>query len=233
MIMLTLLTVPGSVRAQVGNFKARSEFESAAVKTSVGCDGGPRVRPAPGRLSIECMSLRSLTAMAYGIFAGDKELVNRTKVVGGPKWIDTERFAISAKSADRAQAWQTMAMLQTLLEDRFQLKTHRESRPAQVYALVIAKGGAKLTAAEPCLPADNWALPERPAPGVVAVRRCGSGKTRIIESDRVMEWVGVTIDEFAARSLTPYVDRAVLNKTDLSTDSIFDWSSPHPLLRLQ
>jgi hypothetical protein len=36
-------------------------------------------------------------------------------------------------------------MLQTLLEDRFQLKVHRESREASVLALVVVKGGHKLT----------------------------------------------------------------------------------------
>jgi uncharacterized protein (TIGR03435 family) len=38
-------------------------------------------------------------------------------------------------------------MFQTLLEDRFQLKVHREKRELAAYDLVVAKGGPKLVAA--------------------------------------------------------------------------------------
>jgi uncharacterized protein (TIGR03435 family) len=38
-------------------------------------------------------------------------------------------------------------MFQTLLEDRFQLRVHREKRELAAYDLVVAKGGPKLVAA--------------------------------------------------------------------------------------
>ena len=45
-------------------------------------------------------------------------------------------------------------MLRAMLADRFKLAVHREMRDSPVYALVTARGGARLTAAkpdEPCL----------------------------------------------------------------------------------
>ena len=66
------------------------------------------------------------------------------QIVGGPAWIDSERYAIEAKADGNASRAQMFLMLQSLLEDRFQLKIHRETRELPVYALVPARGGLKL-----------------------------------------------------------------------------------------
>ncbi|HVW09457.1 MAG TPA: TIGR03435 family protein, partial [Bryobacteraceae bacterium] len=42
-----------------------------------------------------------------------------------------------------------MARLRGLIEDRFQLKTHRETKEMQIYGLVVAKGGSKLQPMQP------------------------------------------------------------------------------------
>ena len=39
-------------------------------------------------------------------------------------------------------------MIQTLLEERFKLKAHRENKEQQVYALVVSKEGPKLMNAD-------------------------------------------------------------------------------------
>jgi hypothetical protein len=64
---------------------------------------------------------------------------------GGPEWIDTDGYTIEAKAevvTDRALM--QGPMLQTILEDRFKIKVHKETREIAVDALVIAKGGSKL-----------------------------------------------------------------------------------------
>ena len=66
------------------------------------------------------------------------------QIVGGPDWINSERYAIDAKAAGNASRAQIFLMLQSLLEDRFQLKIHRETRELPVFDLVTAKGGLKL-----------------------------------------------------------------------------------------
>jgi uncharacterized protein (TIGR03435 family) len=62
-------------------------------------------------------------------------------------------------------------MLQAILEERFQLKIHRETRDVPVYALTIAKGGPKLRASKPdsCvpIPGPNDPLPPPGKPGAV------------------------------------------------------------------
>jgi uncharacterized protein (TIGR03435 family) len=64
---------------------------------------------------------------------------------GGPDWIDTDRYTIEAKAevvTDRALM--QGPMLQTILEDRFKIKVHKETREIAVDALVIGKSGSKL-----------------------------------------------------------------------------------------
>src|SRR6185436_16018450 len=64
---------------------------------------------------------------------------------GGPDWIDTDGYTIEAKAevvTDRALM--QGPMLQTILEDRFKIKVHKEAREIAVDALVVAKNGPKL-----------------------------------------------------------------------------------------
>ncbi len=67
------------------------------------------------------------------------------QIVGGPDWFRTDRFDIQAKAAGDAAvpAAQMKLMLQSLLEERFQLKLHRETRDMPVYNLVLLKQGPK------------------------------------------------------------------------------------------
>jgi uncharacterized protein (TIGR03435 family) len=87
------------------------------------------------------MTLRASIGMAYNV----KEL----QVLGGPKWLDADRYDIDAKSAGAAQPPERMAMLQTLLAERFQLALHRETKTFPGYALVVGKAGLKMHAVEP------------------------------------------------------------------------------------
>ena len=66
------------------------------------------------------------------------------QIVGGPDSVVSGRYQIEAKAEGNASRSQVFLMLQSLLEDRFQLKIHRESRELPVYALVAAKNGLRL-----------------------------------------------------------------------------------------
>lgn len=65
--------------------------------------------------------------------------------ISGPDWIGSERFDISAKIPAGAKEDQVPEMLQALLVERFQLKTHKEKKDFPVYALTVTKGGLKAT----------------------------------------------------------------------------------------
>jgi uncharacterized protein (TIGR03435 family) len=94
-------------------------------------------------------SIENLVGVAYG--------VNRFQIVGVPKWQWPTVFVIEAKGDSEADAKiaaltpeQQLAeqrhMLQALMEERFKLKTHWETKEGDVYNLVVAKGGPKLRA---------------------------------------------------------------------------------------
>jgi uncharacterized protein (TIGR03435 family) len=62
-----------------------------------------------------------------------------------PGWADTDGFDIQAKTQDEAlqiSQDQIRLMVQSLLADRFRLKTHWAPREMDVYNLVVAKGAA-------------------------------------------------------------------------------------------
>ena len=102
------------------------------------------------------LNAQQLIASAYGLPFGFEK-----RVIGGPDWVDREsdRYVIDAKiDAAHFEAMQKMTpeqqrievklMEQTLLADRFRLKVHFETREMPVYALVVTKGGPKLTRAQ-------------------------------------------------------------------------------------
>jgi len=69
--------------------------------------------------------------------------------VSGPDWLATEKFDIVAKLPEGAPRNQVREMLQALLLDRFQMKTHHETKDFSVYAVVVAKSGLKMKEAPP------------------------------------------------------------------------------------
>ena len=93
------------------------------------------MRPLPGRLTASA-PLGVLMQAAYQ--------AQPFQIIGGPAWIESDGYAVDAKAAGNPEHEQMMLMLQSLLEDRFQLKVHRESREMPLYALVPARGGLKL-----------------------------------------------------------------------------------------
>src|ERR1017187_6639082 len=94
-------------------------FEVASVKPADPSE--PRdIRTFPGgRLRVTNLTLELIIWQAFN--------VKRYQVAGGPRWLDTDGFDIDAKAEGDPTREQMMAMLQTLLADRFQLKAHRET----------------------------------------------------------------------------------------------------------
>jgi uncharacterized protein (TIGR03435 family) len=125
-------------------------FEVASVKPTAHPYGSIDLAPYPGgRLSATCYTLRQLIHDAY-----DLEMY---RILGGPHWLDEDRFDVEAKppASSELSKWmpesrrtplkpEMRLMLQTLLADRFQLKVHMENNQEAVYALTVAKGGPKL-----------------------------------------------------------------------------------------
>lgn len=120
---------------------APAAFEVASIKVSKAPPGGHDADSNIGSIRMRNFTLRQCIQLAYH--------VNESQVLGGPKWLDSDRYDVDAKSAGTARDPELMAMLQTLLAERFQLTFHRDARTFPGYALVVVKTGLKMHAVEP------------------------------------------------------------------------------------
>ena len=197
---------------------SRPVFEVASVKLNTHCDildGRSGGMSTPGRIAMECADLRDLIVTAYGIYGNGPNPAAgsfRMQVVGGPAWMDSSRYEIVAKpSAQSTRSEMYGPMLQTLLEDRFKLKVHRETREGRVFLLTIAKNGPKLRAAKEgaCIAAN---INRRAKTGPAKIPVCGTPKTG---STGTLEIYGATIANLCAQ-LGLVMDREVIDKTDLT-----------------
>jgi uncharacterized protein (TIGR03435 family) len=110
---------------------AAASFDVASVKPNK--DGGPSsVRVTPGgMLSVTNNNLRNIIRNAWNI--------TNDQIVGGPDWIDSERFDITAKASRPFSQDEARGMLKALLAERFGLVTRNETRELPVYVLVLAR----------------------------------------------------------------------------------------------
>jgi uncharacterized protein (TIGR03435 family) len=98
----------------------------------------------PNRVEFLNTTVRSLLGMSSQRFAFDPR-----QIVGGPDWLDSDRFDIVATTDTPVQLGadgfpgELFAMIRALLEDRFRLKTHNEQRERNVYALVPSRADKK------------------------------------------------------------------------------------------
>ena len=99
------------------------------------------------------LDLRSLMSLAYGV---------KPYQITGPDWMATEHFDIVAKMPEGSKKEDAPKMLETLLEERFKLTTHRASAEHPVLALVVGKGGPKLKASTGTPVAIDESAPLKP-----------------------------------------------------------------------
>jgi len=209
-----LLGVAGMVL--YGQSSDRPQFEAASVKPS-SVQNLMMVRPQPGRLTATA-NLRLLMQNAY--------TVQPFQILGAPNWVDSDRFEIDAKAGERASRAQIFLMLQSLLEDRFELRVHRETREFPGFALVPARGGLKLPrpkegaceAPPPDAPLD-WAggRMQPPGAGAPALPRCGSVAVRLAPSGAQFDGGKVRMPELT-RVLAMVMGRPVADKTGYSEE---------------
>jgi uncharacterized protein (TIGR03435 family) len=119
---------------------AAPAFEVATIKPTAPDAKAGRYITMQGtnRFVAKYYTLKLLIAAAYNL---------SPKVIsGGPAWVDDDHFDIEALTPGETRPSQPeqMAMLRTLLSERFKLSFHREEKEFSIYALEVAKGGPKL-----------------------------------------------------------------------------------------
>jgi uncharacterized protein (TIGR03435 family) len=125
----------------IGQDEATPRFEVASVKPANSGRPGGGIVTGHGRITVSSETLKRCIMGAYG--------VGPNLIAGGPSWLDSDRFEIVATSGRGEDGDHAlMAMLRTLLAERFRLAVHRESRTMAALVLEVAKNGPKLEAAE-------------------------------------------------------------------------------------
>jgi uncharacterized protein (TIGR03435 family) len=82
--------------------------------------------------------------------------IKADQIMGGPSWLETDRFDMQAKAEEPSSGDELHVMLMNMLVDRLQLKFHHEKKEMQIYALTVDKNGPKLTPHEAANGGDPW-----------------------------------------------------------------------------
>lgn len=201
-----LLFIASIVVLHAAPQEPQPKFDVASIKPNAGGGPGPRYRMRP-QFSVESATLKDLVTMAYD--------VKDFQVSGGPGWINADRYNIEAKAEAMPSASnQELRLLQerrlqALLQDRFKLKIHRETKQLPIYELIVAKGGPKLQSAS-CIQRDPGDTTP-PAPGKTFRDYCGFGGF----GRGAYEATSATMADFAY-FLPIAVGRTVVDKTGIT-----------------
>jgi uncharacterized protein (TIGR03435 family) len=209
LIRLALLT-PAVLGAQ------SSTFEAASIRRNVSTNmqGSGLAGPQPGgRFIAVGVTLRRLVDGAY----------DGVQVVGGPAWVDNDRFDINARASGDVPPSEIVRMVRSLLTDRFKLVLHTETREMPVYVLTTSRSDRRLgpklreSDAKCAQEARNYVPQLAPGPPPCGDFRLGA---------RALTARGMTMARFAGL-LRGRVDRPVFDRTDFTAayDLELEWSS--------
>src|SRR5262245_20530219 len=130
--------------------QAPLQFDVVSIKPNTGGPGPTMIQmPPTGRVTIVNATFRMMLRSAHRL--------QDYQIVGGPDWLNRDRFDIQAAPAADYQPEplvpcigpdcplsKVQLMMQALLADRFQFKSHRETRELPIYEMTIARSGFKL-----------------------------------------------------------------------------------------
>ena len=199
--ILTILTIAAA--------SAQTKFEVASIRQS---PPGIAERALLGlhidgsQVRCSSFSLRDYIGMAYKL---------KIYQISGPDWLTSQKYDISAKIPDGVPASEVPAMFAALLEERFGLKFHRETRDFPVYALIIGKGGSRLTEskADPdAAPVTTVTVAANGGSEGVSVD-LGNGASFTVGSNK-LEGRRLTMQSFVD-SLARFTDRPIIDQTAL------------------
>ncbi len=190
-------------QAPAGEQSVAKSFEVATIKPAAQDQKGRYITmQGTNRFVVKYYTLKLMIAAAYNL---------SPKVIsGGPEWADLDHFDILALTPGetRPSHDEQMAMLRTLLSDRFKLSFHREEKEFSIYRLELTKSGSKLKV--------STAAPDDPAQLISTVY-----PQRIHLPAR-----NATMDDFASLLQRALLDRPVVDGTGLSGryDFDLDWA---------
>jgi uncharacterized protein (TIGR03435 family) len=142
---LASLTIAG---ATLLSQQASPSFDAVSIKVNRSGEQGGASRGQPGRYVGVNVTLMRLVRLAYRPIS---------EFDGGPDWKDRDHFDVEATTGANASQEQMLAMMRTMLADRFKLRAHTETRALPVYELSPLRSDGRLGAglrrvADECAP---------------------------------------------------------------------------------
>jgi uncharacterized protein (TIGR03435 family) len=212
------LTGQAGAQAPQASTGGLPSFDVASIKQNKSGEFFGRFGYEPGgQLVVVNNAVRNLIRSAYGL--------QNYQILGGPEWMNADRYDVSARAAGNASEEQLRLMLRRLLSDRFKLVVTRETREIPIFALVVARperplGPELRRAAVDCMPIvaaaeKQGVTPQLPQP---QGNRPACG-TRSMPG--LMMGAGVSIADLA-RNLAGPTDRMVVDRTGLTGPWDFD-----------
>lgn len=202
-------------------------FEVASIKSHPPGDNTSRFGgPDASRFVATNDTVKSLIVFAYH--------VENFQVSGGPSWIADDKFDIDAKVEDSLaeqmrklpllqQSDQMRLMVRSLLADRFKLSVSHVTKELPVFALVVAKGGPKLTEAAPPDAQNNSNPEDPPANAGAQGRNMRPGQVNFSARDgQVSVAAKATPIRDLATMISRQLRRPVLDQTGLR--GTYDWT---------
>jgi uncharacterized protein (TIGR03435 family) len=166
-------------------------YDVASIKPNKSGSSSSGTSTQNGQLTATNVTLRNTIRNAYDL--------QDFQIVGGPAWIDSDRFDIIAKAeVAPANMADRRLMMQALLAERFSFSAHHETRDMAVYDLVLARPDGKLGAG---LRHVDCAI----------VKTCGNTNV----TNAVLKASGRTLGDFS-QTLSTIVTRMVIDKTGLA-----------------
>lgn len=208
-----LVAVATAGATLIGQQAPAPAFEVATVKRmQPGDSRQPGIQPLqPGGLwRAVGLTLREFVRLAYG----NPVALLKSQIVGGPAWVDADRFEIVAKVPDAVllddPSHPVSMMLRGLLEERFKLALHRETRQLPVFEMVLAAGTPQMNPRFRRTTTECVSFMARSA----SVAGPGCGFRRF---DGGLAGSGITMAVLAGvLSQQPEIDRVVIDRTSLA-----------------
>ena len=161
-----------------------------------------------GRYEIRHANMVELISTAYGVDAAN--------VLGGPSWLEFDRFDVIAKAPQRTSPDTLKLMLQNLLADRFKVAVHMDTKPVPAFVLSLGKGKPKLKEPEGAGAPGCQTLPVPAEPGTIPLNMISC-------HSMTMERFAQALRDYA----NGYVTTIAVDQTGLKGGWDFDlkWSS--------
>jgi len=205
-------------------------FDVASVRPGEPGPQGGISRPVNGVVRVNRAPVRRIIQFAYDI---DPQLHDPLPV-GGPSWIDDELFVIEARGPVDLSLSDARRMMQSLLRDRFKLRTRIEKRELPLYALVPARANGMLGPGLRRSKADCTAYSEALARSgrLEVARQVGPPECTFLEGGGsgggrlMLKGTGTVADMLRSFARSPDVDRRIVDRTGLTGtfDIDFVWA---------